>query len=362
MLTILKKIFLSGDEDQPPATQTSQPQERNGDLDRARLGKEDMSELQEAEASLSAEEMEEGQQETGPEKEATSDPLQTAPLEMPPEESTLLQATSLEHKKMTGANEQVLQVVERSHVGAVRERNEDACFTFSSQSGGYAPLPSFGLFIVADGMGGHFDGHKASEIVSRNVAGHVLDQLYLPLIRGDKGARRPIQEVMEDAVNRANQALYLPNPEKEMGTTLTAALIFGSRLFLVHVGDSRAYLLTDGENLQPVTTDHSVVQALQDAGQLTAEEAAVHPNRNLLYRALMGEELEQIDVFTQSLPARGMLVLCSDGLWGLISDSDMEEILSSKRRLPEKADALVEKALEAGGHDNITVVLVDFNL
>jgi len=162
-------------------------------------------------------------------------------------------------------------------------------------------------------------------------------------------------------VQQANQALQRPEPDREMGTTLTAVLILGNRLFLVHVGDSRAYLVSE-EKLGQITTDHSIVQALQDAGQLTPEQAAEHPNRNLVYRALIGDELEQVDTFTQALPGSGLVLLCSDGLWGLVSETEMAEILSQENSMQEKVDRLVNKALAAGGHDNITAILIDFDL
>ena len=292
------------------------------------------------------------------------DPAQTAPLEPLPEHVRKEPAsTSKSGPPLALRAEPSIQVAQRTHVGAARQRNEDAVYTFVAQaSGGFEPLPPFGLFVVADGMGGHYDGHKASKIVSRAVAQYVLKTLYFPLLRGDEAiARQPIQEVMEEAVQQANQAIQLPEPDREMGTTLTAVLILGNRLFLVHVGDSRAYLFSE-DKLGPVTTDHSIVQALQDAGQLTAEQAAEHPNRNLLYRALIGDELEQVDTFTQALPGSGLILLCSDGLWGLVSESEMAEILSQKISIQEKVDRLVNKALAAGGHDNITVILVDFDL
>ena len=362
MITILKKLFFTGNERETaaPASQTSRQSEDNEKPQTVPPGGTDMSELERTETSSEADKVDKEEQEPPDEAGTAGDPRQTTPLKPAGDAEQSLWTSSLKRKRIREKGKQALHVVERSDVGAIRDRNEDACFAFCSQSGGHAPMPLFGLFVVADGMGGHFDGHKASEIVSRTFAGHVLDRLYLPLVQGNEGPRPPIQEVMEEAVHRANQALHMPDPEKKMGTTLTAALIFGNRLFLVHVGDSRAYLLTEREGLQPVTTDHSFVQALQDAGQLTAEEAATHPDRNLLYRALMGEELETIDVFTQSLPERGVLVLCSDGLWGLIATPDMERVLAGEQPLPEKADELVNKALVAGGHDNITVVLVDF--
>ncbi|HZD09791.1 MAG TPA: protein phosphatase 2C domain-containing protein [Candidatus Binatia bacterium] len=256
-----------------------------------------------------------------------------------------------------------LEVASRSHVGNVRQRNEDSYFCFLSQAGGTEPPPLFGLFIVADGMGGHNDGHRASKLVARTVAQHVLDRLYRSLLQDTHSAmQQPVQEAMEEAVLLANQALAGAESGKEMGTTLTAAVVIGSRLFLVHIGDSRAYLMHDGK-LSLVTTDHTFVQALQDAGQLTAEEAAIHPNRNLLYRALMGEEMEQpVDVFTRSLPHRGTLMLCSDGLWGSVAESTISAILRSDNVLQEKADRLQEAALKAGGSDNITVILASFAL
>jgi protein phosphatase len=155
--------------------------------------------------------------------------------------------------------------------------------------------------------------------------------------------------------------IYNPDPEKESGTTLTAALVFGRRLYLAHVGDSRAYILAEGK-LEQVTTDHSYVRRLQEAGQLTAEEAASHPQRNVLYRAVgQGDELE-IDISTRPLPKRGKLILCSDGLWGLVPEPLMQEILEQDASLQHMVDTLVDFAIQAGGHDNITGVLVDFNL
>lgn len=288
---------------------------------------------------------------------------ETAPLEPLPEKPHDLPLHQVAGRAMApGGTLRSLRAALASAVGHVRTRNEDASVTFVAQSAGNEPVPPFGLFIIADGMGGHVDGHLASQLVSRTVAEHVLRTLYLPLLRGDAGiARRPIQEVMQEAVELANKALYLPDPDKQMGTTLTAALIIGSRVFFVHVGDSRAYLF-HSEALTQLTTDHTIVQALQDAGQLTAEEAAVHPNRSLLYRALVGEDLEQIDAFSRSLPEDGMLLLCSDGLWGLVAEVEIKQVLQDEQTLQEKVDTLVEKALVAGGTDNITAVLVTFQV
>lgn len=221
----------------------------------------------------------------------------------------------------------------------------------------------FGLYIVADGMGGHHAGHKASKSVSRLVANRVFERIYLPLIQvedtsNDVG-QEPVSDVMLDAVQTANLSIHSDEPGKDSGTTLTAALVFGRRLYVAHVGDSRAYVLANGEFKQ-VTTDHSYVRRLQDAGQLTEEEAAVHPQRNMLYKAVgQGGQLD-IDTYTQTLPQSGKMVLCSDGLWGLVSDKEIQHILESDEPMSSKAETLVDLALQAGGYDNISVILVDF--
>jgi PPM family protein phosphatase len=262
--------------------------------------------------------------------------------------------------------EPYLRSAERCHIGAVRGRNEDSCLTFTAHTGGQEPLLPFGLYIVADGMGGHHAGHQASRMASRIVGERILTETYLPLIHQTRNGQaaapsQPIQEVLVDAVAAANMALRNHEPDKDSGTTLTAVLIFGRRLYLAHVGDSRAYLLTDN-TLHLLTTDHSYVRRLQDVGQLTVEEAAIHPNRNVLYRAVgQGEELE-IDTSSRALPAQGKLLICSDGLWGLVPDEVMQAILEDDRPLQIKADQLIDLALQAGGHDNITAVLVEFSL
>ena len=256
--------------------------------------------------------------------------------------------------------EPAIHVAQRCDLGVVRQRNEDSSFIFASQAGGQEALLPFSLCLVADGMGGHHAGHEASRRVSREVATYVLTHIYLPLLRSEP-ASEPIREVMLKAVEAANRSLYTPDPEKEGGTTLTAALVVGRRLYLVHVGDSRAYLLLDDE-MQLLTNDHSVVQRLQETGQITAEEAENHPHRNLLYNALTGSDLE-IDTYTRSLPRRGLILLCSDGLWGSVPDGKMKAILQdTSLSLQARADVLVQEAIFGGSTDNITAVLMDFRL
>lgn len=260
----------------------------------------------------------------------------------------------------TERQEPAIHFAQRCDLGNVRQRNEDSSFAFVAQAGGQQPMLPFALCLVADGMGGHHAGHEASRRVSREVVHHVMTRIYLPLIQ-DRPAGQSIREVMEDAVQEANRALYTPDPDKEGGTTLTAVLIIGRRLFLVHVGDSRAYLLK-GDQLRILTKDHSVVQRLQDAGHITAEEAEKHPHRHLLYKAITGGDIE-LDEDTLSLPREGKLLLCSDGLWGSVPDEQLKEVLANDSlSLQEQVDLLVKMALDAGSNDNVTAIVVDFRL
>lgn len=290
------------------------------------------------------------------------DSARTKPL-APRSQDTLVGASSGKNADIISSSS-ALTAIHKCHVGNHRARNEDSTYLFTAESGGEVPLLPLGLYIIADGMGGHHDGHEASKKVSRLVASNVLEQIYMPMLDTRRTAssiqHKPILEVMSDAIQTANQEIYNPEPSKDSGTTLTAGLIFGQRIFIAHIGDSRAYLLVDGE-LTLATTDHSYVRRLIDAGQLTEEEAAVHPQRNMLYKAVGQGGTLEIDTFTRSLPKEGMLVLCSDGLWGLVNDSDMREVITSDRSYQAMVDELVEMALRAGGHDNVSVVLVVFS-
>lgn len=256
-----------------------------------------------------------------------------------------------------------LRVARRCHVGARRDRNEDSCLIFVAEAGGhFASLP-FGLFIVADGMGGHSDGHVASNIAMRTAAAHVLTNIYMPLLQDDnQKAKPPIQEVLEQAVQKANKAVFEHDAEMDSGTTLTIALVLGRRLHVAHVGDSRLYLLANGR-FEPITNDHSLVQRLQDVGQLTAEEATFYRYGHILLKAVGQAEEVEADVYMRLLPKSGKLLLCSDGLSGFVPEAELRAILERPDvPLQTMADELFEAAMEMGGFDNITAVLVEFDL
>ena len=242
-------------------------------------------------------------------------------------------------------------------VGLVRANNQDALFTFLGVVESENSPPPFGLFIVADGMGGHTDGERASVVAAQTLARHVTNLIYLPMLTGLQpgSEQKTIPEVLEEGMEEANLAV---NKEvTEGGTTVTAAVIYGDLVYVAHVGDSRAYLVNDN-NLELITRDHSLVRRLQELGQLTAEEAEIHPQRNVLYRAIGQGDALDVDRATRRLPPGSQLLLCSDGLWGVIDEATIMKIIDESPNVQEACDRLIAAANQNGGPDNITAVLV----
>ena len=231
----------------------------------------------------------------------------------------------------------VLRYAARSDRGLVRANNQDSVYA--------GPR----LLAVADGMGGHAAGEVASKIVIAALA---------PL--DDEDPRHDLLMQLEDATIAGNDAiteLVAEEPELEgMGTTLTAMLFSGNRLGMVHVGDSRAYLHRDGV-LSQITHDDSFVQSLVDEGRLSQDEAANHPQKSLLLRALTGGDVEP-SLTIREARADDRYLLCSDGLTGPVSDDSLQEALEISDP-QDCADRLVELALRGGGPDNITVIVAD---
>jgi PPM family protein phosphatase len=244
-------------------------------------------------------------------------------------------------------------------VGKQRDHNEDSVFTLNiTLADGQKDIP-FGLFIVADGMGGHQHGEVASGMACRAMAEYIMRKLYSPLL----GVRREsqsesLQEIMEAGVNEAHNAVMRKAPGG--GTTLTAALIIGDQITLAHVGDSRAYFVFPDGRVQSITQDHSLVNRLLELGQLTQEEAAVHPQRNVLYRAIGQKEPFKPDVHNHMFPSGAQLLVCSDGLWGVVPEGTISQIVTNAKSLPSACNELVEAANAGGGPDNISAVLVQY--
>lgn len=278
--------------------------------------------------------------------------IDTQPLD--PEPANSLQAPDLIQDHLEPP--QLLAGIGQS-VGKQRDHNEDALFSLTTTLVSDTSQMPFGFYIVADGMGGHKHGEMASGIAVRAMAGHVIRKLYTPLFGLPASTpEESLQEIMQEGVQIAHQAILKQTPGG--GTTLTAVLILGDQLTIAHVGDSRAYVIKPDRSMEILTRDHSLVKRLEELGQITPEEAAVHPQRNVLYRALGQGETFDAEITTTSLPRQGDLLICSDGLWGVISESEIFDIIT-KTPSPEIAcQNLVAAANVAGGPDNITAILV----
>ena len=242
-------------------------------------------------------------------------------------------------------------------IGQQRSNNQDSLLAFFAASVSVEDRPDVGLFTVADGMGGHHDGEKASAIAVRTVAQHIMTKLYLELLttKNNDADRPTISEILTEAIHSANTAVSDQVPEG--GTTLTVAIIMGDLAYIGHVGDSRAYLITD-KDFEQLTRDHSLVQRLVELDQLTPEEALSHPQHNVLYRAIGQSENLEVDGMMRRLPNNSRLLLCSDGLWNLVPQEMLIEIVRSSTSPQEACDRLIATANARGGPDNITALIV----
>ncbi len=220
-------------------------------------------------------------------------------------------------------------------VGRQRRDNEDSSYASGS------------VFVVADGMGGAQSGEVASKIVVDAFSSGLPET-------------GTAEERLAVVVQRANREIHERSRSEAanagMGTTVTAAYLDGDAIAIAHVGDSRAYLLRDGE-LRRLTEDHSLVEELVRGGRLTEEEAAEHPQRSVITRALGIEPIVEIDTWTYPLRPGDVVLLCSDGLTSMVSEQQLQRVVVAAPTLNEAAQRLIGAANEAGGRDNITVVL-----
>ena len=252
-----------------------------------------------------------------------------------------------------------LRVGWATDVGRVRTHNEDTALVITAAHDGDGAMPKVGLFVLADGMGGHQSGEVASSLAARAVAHYITHEFYLPALLGQEpDTNQPaLRDVLIDAVRAANEIVAERVPGG--GTTLTCALMLDLRAYIAHVGDSRAYIVTTEGKLDQITHDHSLVDRLVELGHLTPDEAAIHPQKNVLYRAVgQGGDLE-VDTYMRTVSAGEKLLLCSDGLWGIVDEAKMAKIIASSSSLQAACENLVVAANQAGGRDNITVILAE---
>lgn len=230
-----------------------------------------------------------------------------------------------------------------TEVGLVRKTNEDSICI----------IPELAFFAVADGMGGHKSGEVASNMALVALA---------EKIRNSNISN--VTDRLLEGVQQANSDIYNSSRQKEdnqgMGTTLTAILIKDNGLTVAHVGDSRAYLIRSG-SITPLTQDHSLVQEMLRQGGITKEQAKEHPQRNVLTRALGIESSVDVDLNRFELLSGDIVVLCTDGLYNLVSDKVIMELVLAANKPGQSVRDLVNEALKAGGTDNISVIVVEIN-
>ncbi len=257
-------------------------------------------------------------------------------------------------------------IVGVSHVGLTRanETNEDSFGSFVMNLGHDSQRQPLAVAIVADGLGGHASGQEASRMAVRILIQRLTNELALPLA-APLGSLLPPDEAVSQALREAamvaNAAICQENAETEgdMGSTLVAVVVVGEMAWIVNIGDSRAYVLDDGV-LRRVTSDHSLVEQLILAGRLTPEERYTHPERNRIFKSL-GVEGVDADLYTQKLRPGMRLLLCSDGLWEMTRDPELEEILRREENPYAACSALIKSANLNGGEDNITAVVLQID-
>lgn len=234
----------------------------------------------------------------------------------------------------------------KTDIGLVRESNQDA-FSFGSFDDGNC------WAVVCDGMGGVSGGQVASSICVEKVS-EAIKRGYR-----DNMTLSSAKNLLKTAINAANSAVFKKAQEnielKGMGTTVVAVLVLGKLCVIAHVGDSRAYILN--EDIKAITKDHSFVQLLVDTGKITEEEASVHPDRNVITRAVGIEHVVDVEFDVVDINNDDKLLICTDGLNGYVSDADILKVVNVNG--DSSTEKLVETANNAGGRDNVTVVIID---
>lgn len=261
-----------------------------------------------------------------------------------------------------------VSVFGKTDLGRTRDHNEDTFLVADLSTARANLLPDVrdhvvrergSLFMVADGMGGAAAGEVASQMAAAVIYRHLLEHW----IADPEPSPTQFARHMREAVEHANQEIHayaLEHPDvRGMGTTLTAAGVFGGDLFLAQIGDSRAYVIRDGRAFQ-VTKDQSLTQRLVDAGELTEEEAESSMRRNIILQALGPDPRVKVVLTSQRVSRGDVLVVCSDGLSGLVKKEEIASVVGAERDLQQVCNRLIDLANERGGPDNITVIAVRF--
>ena len=233
-----------------------------------------------------------------------------------------------------------------THVGQRRETNQDYMYTSETSVG---RLPD--LFLVADGMGGHAAGDYASRFTVEKIVEYVTES----------EESEPVT-VLGEAVRYANEHLLAEaNADASkagMGTTIVAAVVVGDKLYTANVGDSRLYVINQ-ERITQITRDHSLVEEMVRLGEMDKEDAKVHPDKNIITRAIGAKDSVEVDFYEHRLKKGDIILMCTDGLSNMVEDEDMFDIVKGARDIVEAVHMLIEKANSNGGRDNIGVVMAE---
>jgi len=377
-MDLFRRLFGKSDEDVPAVenaqlkptasasnstTSSSQSTVDEDPSDTMEVAKTELPDDGEVETPESTDEVDEGDTGELPSEEGVSfspsDPV-TRPVGPPPPRgySTIADGVTqpLNADNLTVRKTEHLAFGQASDVGMVRNSNQDSAVSFFFTSHSVEEYPDFGFFVVADGMGGHHDGEKASAVTTRILASSITNSVYMPMLVSASDADRiPLTEALIKGVKQANDEVLRLVPEG--GTTVTAVAVIGDLAHIAHVGDSRAYLITT-DGVEQITRDHSLVQRLIELDQLTPEEAEVHPQKNVLYRALGQNETLEVDSSIRRLPPNSRVLICSDGLWGLVEEQEIFEISMNSADPQQACDKLVALANTRGGIDNITAIVL----
>ncbi len=289
-------------------------------------------------------------------------------LEMSPSQQSLAEETTAPGPGripyFNGHNVSIA-VGSRSDPGIKRKQkpNEDSLLAVMGERTHNSLPQQFGLFVVADGMGGHANGQDASRLAIQTMVDRILPRLSSSEDLNDQA----LAQMLVNGVQQANMAVYERNLEHhaDMGTTMTSAIVVGGMAYVANVGDSRTYMYREPEGLHKITHDHSVVASLVEAGIIRNEDIYTHPKRNQIYRSLGEKPDLEVDSFVEPLQPGDKLLLCSDGLWEMVHDrdaqrdKDIQRILSIANPDPKQTvNALVNAANEGGGEDNISAIVV----
>lgn len=249
------------------------------------------------------------------------------------------------------------------HPGMIRGNNEDSLLVLElnvlSEVKDFAGL---GCYAVADGIGGYEAGEVASGAAVRVLSAQIMLEIFSPLISGEALDREMVKQCLQNAILKANQEileLRQQQPEhSDMGCTLTLVLIHGSEAIVANVGDSRTYRMRQGK-LEPISQDHSIVARLVEQGMIKPQEVYTHEQRNVIYRTIGDRSELQVDMFDVDLESGDRLLLCSDGLWEMVHDPNMEDVLLENYDAQQACNRLVDMANQAGGQDNISVIVIN---